>query len=59
MGPKTYLCEFVELLNVSAAVVLSRGELRREKSVDEGRLAQSGLACKLRRISTANMIHVA
>jgi hypothetical protein len=47
MGPKTYLCELVELLNVSTAVVLSRGELRREKSVDESRLAQSGLAYEL------------
>lgn len=49
MGPKTYLRELVELLNVSAAVVLSRGELRREESIDESRLAQSGLACELRR----------
>lgn len=44
--PKTHLCELVELLDVSAAVVFSGGELRREEGVDESRLAQSGLACK-------------
>jgi hypothetical protein len=35
--------QLVELLDVPAAIVLGRGELRREERVDEGRLAQPGL----------------